>query len=118
MVEGFPPYRLLAEPLHDPSQLVDTHVHSDIPFEFCSGRLSDTPSEPLLRLASLDSHPSTRLQTHHCIGELPTDYSKAGFGETSEAKPGDRIPGTKCSTTPSGGVTGDREDLKPGVGRF
>ena len=40
MVEGFPPYRLLAEPLHDRGQLVDTHVQSDLPFKFFSGHLS------------------------------------------------------------------------------
>ena len=114
MIESFPPYRLLAEPLHDHGQSVGTQAQSDLPFEFCSGHLLGISSGPSLRLAGLGSYPSTRLQNHRCNGAIPTGHSRVGFGETSEAKLGGRKHDTKLSTTCSGAVMVGWEDLKPG----
>ena len=75
-------------------------------------------SGPWPRLVGLDGHPSTRLQNHPCTGALPIGHSKAESGETSEAKHGDRMHGTRRSPTPSGAVMGDWENLGPGVRSF
>ena len=84
MIEGFPPDRFLAKPLHDHGQSVNIRTQSNLPFELCSSHSSSTPSGPWLRLAGLDILPSTHLKNHRCTEAAPTGYSKAGSGEILE----------------------------------
>ena len=94
-------------------QSADTHVQSDLLFELFSSHSSSIPSGPWLRPAGLDSHPTTRPQTHLCTAALPAGHRKVGFGETPEVEPGGHIHGTKRSTISSGVAAEDRGAPKP-----